>query len=88
MNILQKANEIVNQRSEEKERQYGPFSASMTKTAEVFNLLTGHDLNTQDAFMFMVVHKLVREMHAHKEDNLLDACAYLGGLNNFQEDEK
>ena len=26
MNILEKANEIINLRSEEKERQYGPFS--------------------------------------------------------------
>ena len=28
-NILKKANEIVNERAEEKERQYGPFLASM-----------------------------------------------------------
>ena len=28
-NILEQANKIVNERSEEKERQYGPFQASM-----------------------------------------------------------
>lgn len=88
MNILEKANEIVNQRSEEKERQYGPFSQSMAKTVRAFNALTGHSLSTEDAFLFMAVHKLARQANAHKEDNLLDACAYLGGLNNHIESEK
>jgi hypothetical protein len=31
MNILEKANEIVNLRSEEKERMYGPFEEGMEK---------------------------------------------------------
>ena len=39
MNILKRANAIVNERSEEKERQYGPFSESMKRAAEVFNLI-------------------------------------------------
>ena len=33
MNILKKANEIVNERSEEKAREYGPFSDSLRKAA-------------------------------------------------------
>lgn len=37
-NILERADMIVNHRSEEKERQYGPFSESMKKAAEMFNL--------------------------------------------------
>ena len=39
MNILKRANAIVNERSEEKERQYGPFSESMKRAAEVYNLI-------------------------------------------------
>jgi hypothetical protein len=29
--------------------------------------------------------KLARESWSHKQDNLLDAVAYLGGLNNYLE---
>lgn len=39
MNILKRANAIVNERSEEKERQYGPFSESIKRAAEVYNLI-------------------------------------------------
>ena len=39
-NILYRANQIVNERSEEKERQYGPFSESMKKAAEMYNLIS------------------------------------------------
>lgn len=40
MNILERADQIVNHRSEEKERQYGPFSESMKKAAELYNLIS------------------------------------------------
>ena len=35
MNILEQANEIVNKRSEEKERAYGPFSEGMERAAMI-----------------------------------------------------
>lgn len=38
-NILERADAIVNHRSEEKERRYGPFSESMEKAAEMYNLI-------------------------------------------------
>jgi Mg2+ and Co2+ transporter CorA len=87
MNILKRADEIVNHRSEEKERQYGEFGESMERTRDIFNAMTGMALETRHAYLFMVAHKLAREAHAHKEDNLLDACAYLGGLNNYAENQ-
>ena len=40
MSILKKADGIVNHNTEEKERQYGPFSESMTKAAkQVFDIV-------------------------------------------------
>jgi DNA-binding protein H-NS len=85
MNILEKANEIVNQRSEEKERQYGPFNESMDKMRDIFNAMTGLQLETKHMFLAMVAAKLARECHSHKEDNLLDAAAYIGAMNNYLE---
>jgi len=83
MNILEKANEITNKRSEEKERMYGPFEESMTKAAEIATLMTSKIITTEDMYKCMVALKLSRESYSHKEDNLLDAVAYLGSLNNF-----
>ena len=83
MNILEKANEITNKRSEEKERIYGPFEESMTKAAEIATLMTSKIITTEDMYKCMVALKLSRESYSHKEDNLLDAVAYLGSLNNF-----
>lgn len=85
MNILKKADEIVNQRSEEKERMYGPFAESMEKAANIYNAISPKDEQITIVGMYraMVALKLSREAYAHKEDNLLDAVAYLGAMNNF-----
>jgi len=54
MNILEKANEIVNLRSEEKEREYGPFEESMTKAANIATILTNKDISTDDMYKCMI----------------------------------
>ncbi len=84
MNILEKANEIVNLRSEEKERQYGPFNEGMERAAKILSGMTGLDLDATFMYKAMVALKLSRESYNHKEDNLLDAVAYLGSLNNYK----
>lgn len=83
MNILKRANEIINERSEEKERQYGPMTGTMENMRDIFNAATGRHLSVEDMHIAMVAMKLARERHAHREDNLLDAVAYLGALNNY-----
>lgn len=87
MNILDKANQIVNHRSEESVRNYGPFSESMDETAKAFNAMTGKDLTGADILKVLIALKLVRERYAHKEDGLLDAVAYIGALNNYEEEK-
>lgn len=85
MNILEQANEIVNNRSEEKERMYGPFSRSMEKATEIYNAMSPDNerISVPGMYRAMVALKLSREANSHKEDNLLDAVAYLGALNNY-----
>jgi hypothetical protein len=85
MNILHKANEIVNVRSEEKERNYGPFIEGMERAAMIFNGMTGLNISAIEMHKALIALKLSRESYNHKEDNLLDACAYLGSLNNIFE---
>lgn len=88
MNILVEANKIVNNRSEEKQRQYGDFHTAMDCMRDIFNAMTGHDLTTQDMYSAMIALKLSRQRHTHKEDNLLDAVAYMGSLNDYNNDEE
>jgi hypothetical protein len=88
MNILERADQIVNHRSEEKERMYGPFSESIEVTAKIVSLAQRKEITPQDVFMVMIALKLSREGYGHKEDNLLDAVAYIGALNNFHEQQR
>ena len=85
MNILEKANEIVNLRKEEKERQYGPFEEGMERAAKILSGMTGKEVNAEFMYKALVALKLSRESYNHKEDNLLDAIAYLSSLNNYIE---
>jgi len=83
VNILEEANEIVNKRSEEKERQYGPFSEGMERAAKIASGMSGRDLTAHDMYIALVALKLSRQSYHFKDDNLLDAVAYLGAWHNF-----
>ena len=83
MNILEEANKIVNLRSEEKERMYGPFEEGMQRAAMIASGMTGKDINAKDVYAILVSLKLSRHSYNYKEDNLLDAVAYIGSLNNY-----
>ena len=83
MNILKKADEIVNDRSEEKEREYGPFMECNRRASIIASVMCNKEITTEDIYNFQIALKLARQSHAHKEDNLLDAAAVIGALNNF-----
>lgn len=85
MNILKKADEIINQRSEEKERQYGPFMECNEKAAVIASIMTGKHLTAIDVSWVQAAVKMARESNAHKEDNLLDLAATVGAINNEYE---
>ena len=81
--ILKEADEIINNRSEEKERQYGPFSEGMDRAASIFNGMTGLNVTGREMYMALIALKFSRESYNHKRDNLLDAVAYIGALDNY-----
>tara|TARA_R110002020_G_C16262363_1_gene770574 strand:+ start:803 stop:1069 length:267 start_codon:yes stop_codon:yes gene_type:complete len=83
MNILKKADEIINDRKEEKERMYGPFEEGMDRAALIAKGMTGKDYNAKDVYACIIALKLSRHSYNYKEDNLLDAVAYIGSLNNY-----
>ena len=83
INILEKANEIINLRSEEKQRMYGPFNEGMERAAEILSGMTGQKINAIFMYKAMIALKLSRESYNHKQDNLLDAVAYMAALDNY-----
>ena len=82
-NILKKANEIVNERSEEKEREYGAFSEGFERAAQIASGMSGRQWNANDIFIAMIALKFSRQSYNFKEDNLLDAAAYIGAWQNY-----
>ena len=88
MNILERANEIVNERSEEKAREYGPFSDSLRKAAVIATELCNKDISTEDFYKCLIALKMSRMAYNLKEDTLLDAAAYIGALDNYNKEKK
>jgi peroxiredoxin family protein len=84
MNILLKANEIVFERNEEKERMYGPFQEGMQEAAKIASLLSRKEITTVDMYNCMMALKLSRASYNYKEDNYLDLVAYIASLNDYQ----
>ena len=87
-NILKQANEIINNRSEEKERQQGPLGEGFERAAMIASGMTGRTWNADDMFVAMIALKFSRQSYNFKEDNLLDAVAYIGGWQNYINEQK
>ena len=87
-NILEQANNIINNRSQEKERQYGPMGEGFERAAMIASGMSGKEWNAHDMFIAMVALKFSRQSYNFKEDNLLDAVAYLGAWQNYINDTK
>ena len=87
-NILEQANNIINNRSEEKERQYGPMGEGFERAAMIASGMSGKEWSAHDMFIAMVALKFSRQSYNFKEDNLLDAVAYIGAWQNYINDTK
>lgn len=83
-NIFITADNIINNRSEEKERQYGPFKQSMAKAAIIASELCNKNITTEDFYKCMIALKISRMAYNLKDDTMLDAIAYIGALHNFK----
>lgn len=87
-NILKEAHKIVYERTEEKSRQYGPFEEGMQRAAQILNGMTGLNVDATLMYKALIALKLSRESYNHKEDNLLDAVAYMSSMNDFLNQNK
>jgi len=84
-NILLKAHAIVYERTEEQSRNYGDIQESMIRASIIASHISGKLTSVESIYYSIIAIKLSREAHAHKEDNLLDAVAYISALNDYLE---
>ena len=87
-NILKEADRIVNERSQDKFRQYGDFSKSMERAARIASEMRGKEIDPHDMFCCMIALKFSRQAHSFKQDNLLDAVSYCGAWANYISEAK
>lgn len=82
--MLEQAYNMLHERSEEKERQYGPFAEGIKKAAAIATAMGTKEITEDDVYNILIALKLSRESYTHKEDNILDAVVYLAQLNEVR----
>jgi hypothetical protein len=79
----ERANEIVNNRSEEQERRHGPFESGMIKTSVIASELCNKEITPVDCYKILIALKLSRISHSIELDSMTDLCGYTEGLWNY-----
>ena len=62
---------------------YGEFSESMGRARLIYIGMTGKEILIEDMYKALIALKLARESFVHKRDNLVDACGYIQGLEDY-----
>lgn len=71
--VLQEAQRIV---SGDRQTNYGKAEDSLGRIAALWSVWLCQDISDTDVAMMMVLLKVAREKHSHKQDNLVDICGY------------
>jgi len=90
MNIIERANDIINNKSEEKQRQYGDINEAMHAQELIYNEIFNPDDDlVVRGFKRMLALKIARTRIHASEDTLLDLIAYTGAFNDYlRKDDK
>lgn len=83
MPILLRAHNIIDNRSEEKDREYGSLTENCVHAAQIASIMQRKEFIKSDVISILIGLKLARHNRSYKQDSLLDAAAYIGGLDNM-----
>lgn len=86
--ILEDLDNIINNRSVEKAKAYGPLHESFEKDAKLLTILLNKEITTRDFYMFTVVLKLGRLIYSDKYDTYLDLISYLTTMCDYTNGKK
>ena len=81
MSLLEDTAQILTERQE----QYGHPYAEFHRVAKMWSVVIGLDVTPQQVAMCMLTLKVCRELHQHKEDNIIDIMGYAQTLATVEE---
>lgn len=71
--FLENVSKTIDQRGEE----YGTPAENLKRISTLWSIHLNFEVTEYDVCLMMVLLKLARNVEGHKDDNLLDAAAYL-----------
>ena len=74
MDIVSEAKKLI---SGDRRKAYGPVEESFQRVANMWTAIAGQPISREQVALMMVAFKLSREANSHKDDNIIDAVAYL-----------
>lgn len=80
--LIDQAKEILTK--DDAHRKYGDLIESTERTAQVASVLFGKEVPIELVTIIYIAGKLCREGYAAKDDNIVDAIAYLEMLNQIK----
>jgi len=85
-NILKKAEKILYQRAQEKERKNGDMIQGMKRASRIASGMLGETITPEMILISLIALKLSRASYSYNEDHYLDAINYLATLNDIKND--
>jgi hypothetical protein len=82
-NTLEEANDIIFNRAEEKQREYGPIDESLEDTAIVASIISNEAINIEMVYAVLIGLKTSRMRWNKKHDTFLDSIAYTAAYENY-----
>lgn len=75
-NTLEEANDIIFNRAEEKQREYGPIDESLSDTATVASIISNKEIDIEMVYAVLMGLKISRMRWNKKHDTFLDSIGY------------
>jgi hypothetical protein len=67
---------------------YGPFEEGMEQTARIASEMSRKELTAVDVYNVLIALKLSRASWNYRQDNYLDAVAYMASLDKYLSNKK
>lgn len=77
MDSIPKFLESVQQTIDQRGREYGTPAENLKRISTLWSMHLEFEISEYDVAIMMVMLKLARNANDHKDDNILDAAAYL-----------
>jgi len=82
--ILAEADALING---PRQNSYGTPTENFTRIAALWSVVLGHSITASQAAQCMLLVKVARQIHAPKQDNLIDIAGYAGVIDMIESEK-